>query len=317
MPAFSPAVTGILLKLAATMAFTGMSSLVRLAGQTLPIGQIVFCRAFFALIPLFLMLAFRREVADAFRIHDVGAHLTRGAIGASGMLSGFIALTLLPLADAVAIGYATPLMVVALAALILGETVRVYRWTAVAVGFLGVLVILYPHLGAASGGPAGDKAVGALFGLAGAVCAAFATIHVRRLVDTETTASIVFMFMALCAALALVTWPLGLLLPIGAWRAPTPAEGVLLVAIGVLGGLGQMFLTQSYKHADASLVAPFEYFSMIWAIALGYLIFSDMPSAYVLTGSAVVVASGLFVIWRERQLGLERARQREVTTPQG
>jgi drug/metabolite transporter (DMT)-like permease len=319
MPVLSRAATGILFKLMSTVAFTSMSTLVRVAGKEIPVGEVVFCRSFFALIPLFLMLAWRHEVMDAFRYVSFRSHMKRGVIGAAGMFSGFVGLTLLPLADSTAISYAAPLMVVPLAYFILGEQVRVYRWSAVAVGFVGVLVILWPHLDVGAFGSRPDsQRTGAMFALGGAVCAAFATIQVRRLVNTETTAAIVFTFMALCATLALLTWPLGLAMPvIGQWIVPTPLQAFILVMVGVTGGLGQIFLTLSYRYADTSLIAPFDYFSMIWAVIMGYLVFADLPSAYVITGGTIVVASGIFVIWREHKLGIERARQRKVTTPQG
>lgn len=316
----SRAATGIVLKLASTVAFTGMSSLVRVAGEDVPVGQVVFCRSLFALIPLFVILAWRREIADAFRINSFTGHLKRGAIGGFGMFCGFTALSLLPLADAVAIGYAAPLMVVPLAVVLLGETVRVYRWTAVAIGFTGVMVILWPHLTHGfSQGLTETRALGAVFALGGAVCAAFATIQVRKIIKTENTAAIVFMFMMLTTVLAFLSLPLGLVSsgPVKPWIWPEPWRMAVLVAIGVLGGFGQIFLTESYRRADTSLIAPFEYFSMLWAILFGWLLFSDLPGVYVLVGGAIVVASGLFVIWREHVLGLERTRQREATTPQG
>jgi len=319
MPVLSRAATGILFKLMSTVAFTSMSTLVRVAGKEIPVGEVVFCRSFFALIPLFMMLAWRHEVMDAFRYVSFLSHMKRGVIGATGMFSGFVGLTMLPLADSTAISYAAPLMVVPLAYFILGEQVRVYRWTAVAVGFIGVLVILWPHLDVvALYGQADAHSTGALFSLGGAICAAFATIQVRRLVNTETTAAIVFTFMALCACLALLTWPLGYVIPImGQWVVPSPMQAFVLVMVGVTGGLGQIFLTLSYRYADTSLIAPFDYFSMIWAVIIGYLVFADVPSAYVIAGGSIVVASGIFVMWREHKLGLERARQRKVTTPQG
>lgn len=319
MPVLSRAATGILFKLMSTVAFTSMSTLVRVAGKEIPVGEVVFCRSFFALIPLFIMLAWRHEVMDAFRYVSFLSHMKRGAIGATGMFSGFVGLTMLPLADSTAISYAAPLMVVPLAYFILGEQVRIYRWTAVAVGFVGVVVILWPHLDVgAMGGRPDSQRTGAMFSLGGAICAAFATIQVRKLVNTETTASIVFTFMALCAILALITWPLGQVVPfIGQWIVPTPLQAFLLVMVGVTGGLGQIFLTLSYRYADTSLIAPFDYFSMIWAVIIGYLVFADLPSVYVIIGGSIVVASGIFVIWREQKLGLERARQRTVSTPQG
>jgi len=144
MPVLSRAATGILFKLMSTVAFTSMSTLVRVAGKEIPVGEVVFCRSFFALIPLFIMLAWRHEIMDAFRYVSFLSHMKRGAIGATGMFSGFVGLTMLPLADSTAISYAAPLMVVPLAYFILGEQVRIYRWTAVAVGFVGVVVILWP-----------------------------------------------------------------------------------------------------------------------------------------------------------------------------
>ena len=315
MPVLTLAAVGILLKLASTIAFTGMSSLVRVAGSDVPVGQVVFCRSLFALIPLFAILAWRGEIGEALRVNSFSGHMKRGAIGAFGMLCGFTALSLLPLADAVAIGYAAPLMVVPLAVLMLGETVRIYRWTAVAIGFCGVIVILWPYLGT---GTSDRAAIGAWFALAGAVCAAFATIQVRRLLSTETTASIVFLFMTLSTLLSLTSLPLGSVIPwLGVWIWPTPGQMATLVTIGILGGLGQICLTESYRRADASLVAPFEYFSMIWAVLFGYLLFADLPGPSVLIGGAIVVGSGLFVIWREHRLGLKRDAQRRVQTPQG
>lgn len=315
MPVLSRAATGIALKLLSTIAFTAMAMLVRITGERVPIGEVVFCRAFFALIPLFLMLAWQRELALAFKVESVTQHVVRGGIGASGMVFGFIAVTLLPLADAVAIGYAAPLMVVPLAALILGEKVRIYRWSAVAIGFVGVVVILWPHLdGGLLQSRTDAQAIGALCAIGGAICAAFATIQVRRLVNVDPTAAIVFMFMALCTIMSLLSWPLGYVLPIGRWVWPSAFDAFLLVTLGILGGLGQMLLTESYKRAETSLIAPFEYFSMIWAVIVGLAVFGDVPGVFVIVGGLIVVASGVFVIWREHILGLERARQRTVTT---
>ena len=172
--------------------------------------------------------------------------------------SGFVALSYLPLPDAVAIGYTAPLMVVVLAALVLKETVRIYRWTAVAVGFVGVLIMLAPHLaaGAAASGLGAGPARGAAFALVGALCAAAATIQIRQLTATEKTGAIVFYFQALTTLLGLATWALG-------WNLPNGADGLLLVVVGILGGIGQILLTQSYRYADTSLIAPFEYTTMV------------------------------------------------------
>jgi drug/metabolite transporter (DMT)-like permease len=300
---------GITLKVIAGVAFTVMSALIKAMSVRYPVGQLVFFRSSMALIPLLAWLAWIGALSDAVRTSRPLAHLKRGVIGSTGMFCGFLALSYIPLPDAVAINFATPLIVVVLAALLLGETVRVYRWSAVAIGFVGVLLMLSPHLAPSrlaemmQGGPA----IGALLALAGALCSAGATIEVRRLTETERTGAIVFYFMMLTALLGLATSVLG-------WRMPVSAlDWFWLVLIGVLGGIGQILMTQSYRYAEASLIAPFEYVQMIWAVLLGWFVFGDFPLPVVLTGAGVVTAAGLFVLWREQQLGLLR-RERGITS---
>jgi drug/metabolite transporter (DMT)-like permease len=197
--------------------------------------------------------------------------------------------------------------VVVLAALILRERVRVYRWSAVVVGLVGVVVILWPHLTggqlAAMVSGEGDvplAAEAAMFAFLGAVFSAGAMIQVRRLVDTETTASIVFYFSVLAGLAGLATLPLG-------WVVPDLVSAVLLVCVGLLGGIGQIFLTACYRYADASLVASFEYSSMLWAVTIGYFAFGDLPTSYTLVGGVIVVGAGIYVILRERKLGVIHA----------
>jgi drug/metabolite transporter (DMT)-like permease len=292
---------GIAFKVLSALVFTLMSASVKLVGSDYPTGQLVFFRSAFAIAPLLVWLTWRGDLVPAIRTRNPGGHLLRSVIGTTGMFCGFAALSHLPLPDATAIGYAAPLVTVVLAALILKETVRAYRWTAVLVGFVGVLIMLSPHLGArvAGNGLSAGPAVGALFGLAGACCAAGATIQIRRLTATERTGAIVLYFSLLSAAIALATVSLG-------WKVPSPRDFLVLVLIGFLGGIGQILLTQSYRYADASLVAPFEYTTMIWAIFIGFFAFGHLPDRAVIVGATVVALAGLFVLWRERQLGLDR-----------
>jgi drug/metabolite transporter (DMT)-like permease len=230
------------------------------------------------------------------------AHLTRAATGVAAMYAMFAGLARLPLADATAITFATPLMNVALAALFLGEVVRIWRWSAVFVGFIGVLVMVSPHLGATPRAVAASY--GALYMLAGAFLTAAAMTQVRRLTATESTASIVFSFSVISSVAGLATLPSG-------WILPSAADFVALVGIGFAGGIGQILITDSYRHAPAAVVAPFSYTTMLWAVIIGYFAFGEVPEPIVLMGAAIVVAAGLFVIWRERQLGLQRAREAE------
>ena len=282
-----------------------MSGAIKSISARYPIGEIVFARSFFAMIPLLIWLAWRAELPAALKTSNLRGHLKRGIMGSTGMFCGFAALHFLPLSEAVAIGYAAPLVVVVLAALILKERVRIYRWSAVAVGFLGVLIMLSPHLGATAH-PLGSAAtIGAVLGLGGAFFSAFASIEVRQLTETERTGAIVFYFMMLTSLLGLSTSLLG-------WTAPGWADGLLMILIGILGGLGQIFLVQAYRYGDASLIAPFEYSTMLWAVAIGWFWFGEWPAQTILLGAVIVIGSGIYVILREHQLGLARRAQREA-----
>jgi drug/metabolite transporter (DMT)-like permease len=292
--------TGIVLKLASVLLFAAMSALIRVAGQKFPLGQIVFFRSAFAILPVVLIYAWRHELRAAVVTHRPLGHLARGGQAIVGMFLNFAALTRLPLMDATAISFASPLITVAMAALILKERVRVYRWSAVAVGLIGVVIMLWPYLDVWSLFYVGsvERTIGAVCALAGAFSNAGTVIQTRRLTDTETTSSIVFYFSLICAIAGLCTLPFG-------WLVTSPAEFLMLAIIGIIGGLSHILLTESYRYAPTSLVAPFDYTAMVWAFLLGYFMFGELPSAFVYVGAAVVVACGLFVLWRE---GVNRRR---------
>lgn len=307
---------GIGLKLLSTIAFTFMAASVKLIGVAhpgdplyYPVGQTVFCRSLFALIPVFLWLGWRGDLISAFRGSHIKDHARRGFFGSLGMFSGFTALLLLPLADATAISYAAPLFTVVLAAWVLKERVRVYRWTAVIIGFFGVIVMLLPYFGA-SPAAASFNRYGAAFGILGAVCAGFATIETRKLTQIASTGTIVSYFMLLTTIIGFASILLGPVDPIFAWKWPNMQDAVFLVLMGVTGGIGQITLTQSFRYADASVIAPFDYISMVWAVIVGWFLFGELPKNAVLWGACIVVAAGIFVIWREHRLGLDRTSQK-------
>ena len=299
----------ISLKLVSALLFALLSALVRYCGETgVPLGQTVFFRSAFAILPVVMIYAWRRELMSAVRTTRPLGHLGRGAISVVGMFLNFAALARLPLVDATAISFAAPLITVAFAAWFLGERVRIFRWSAVAVGFAGVIVMLWPYLNLsqyAAGGTATQVAtIGAICALAGAFTNAGSVIQTRRLTDTETTSSIVFYFSLICALAGLATLPFG-------WIWPDGWQLAALIGTGLVGGLAHILLTASYRFAPASMVAPFDYTTMVWAFILGYAMFGEVPTIYVYVGSAIVAGSGLFVIWRERQLGLRRVRESE------
>jgi drug/metabolite transporter (DMT)-like permease len=292
----------ISIKLLSVLLFAVMSVLVRFVGQSVPLGQVVFFRSAFAILPVVVIYAWRGELAGAVRTGRPLGHVGRGLISVAGMFLNFAALARLPLVDATAISFASPLITVALAARILKEPVRIYRWSAVAIGFAGVLVMLWPYLSLAGFVAASStSAVGAACAVTAAFTNAGTVIQTRRLTDSETTSCIVFYFSLICMLAGLASLPF-------AWQPPSAVELTALVSIGVIGGLSHIFLTESYRCAPASVVAPFDYLALLWAFLFGYALFGEIPSQYVYAGAAIVVGSGLFVIWRERQLALDRMR---------
>jgi len=302
---------GIALKLISILLFTMMAACIKAGREVVPPGEAVFFRSAFALPPIIIYAWWRSRLVDAFRVNDRFAHFNRGLIGVTSMGCGFAALGLLPLPEVIAIGYAAPLMATALAAIMLGEKVRAFRWTAVFVGLVGVLIMVWPRLTVLARGSFTDsEALGAWLALMGATLAAVATIHIRRLTRTESTLAIVFWFTVTCTVASLSTVPFG-------WVMPDPWPLALLIAAGLLGGAGQMTMTESYRHADASTLAPLEYSSMVYGLAIGYLIFAEIPGWSVLIGATIVILAGILIIWRERTLGLDNARARAAKPPQG
>lgn len=301
---------GIALKIGSVLTFIVMFTLIKATSGRIPPGEATFFRSFFALPVIVAWLAMRHELATGLRAQNPWGHLWRGLMGTVAMSSGFAGLAWLPLPEVTALGYAAPLLTVIFAAMFLGEKVGIWRISAVALGIVGVMIVLSPRLGVLQGGAGHAQALGAIIVLTGAVFAALAQVTVRRLVATESTSAIVFWFSVTASVLSLTTLPFG-------WAVPTPAEAVLLVSAGILGGVGQILLTSSYREADASLLAPFDYASMLFSLLLGWLVFADVPTPTMLFGAALVILAGLIIILRERMLGLERARQRKAMSPQG
>lgn len=300
---------GIVLKVLSVCCFVVMATLLK-ATETVPAGELVFFRCFFAIIPVIAYLAWRRKLRTALHTSNPLGHVLRSFIGVCSMGMGFFALTRLPLPETTAIGYAAPLLIVVFSALLLKERVHVFRWTAVLVGLVGVVIILWPRLTLfSSGAPIGNsETIGAAAALGAAVFSAFAMMQVRKLVQTERTETIVIYFFMCASLLSLLTIPLG-------WVKPTPEQAVLLIGAGFAGGVGQLLLTSCYRYADMSVIAPFEYVSLILTIIIGLVVFAEVPTITMIAGALIIVASGIAVILREHYLGLDRAKSREASTP--
>jgi drug/metabolite transporter (DMT)-like permease len=300
---------GITLKLASVAVFVAMAALIKTTADSVPPGEAVFFRSAFAVPVILIWLLYTGELRDGIRTAYPIGHAWRALVGTSAMGCGFAGLGLLALPEVTAIGYAAPLLTVVFAAMFLGEEVRVFRIAAVCFGLIGVLIVLSPRLTAFEGdGARATETLGAMVTLFGAVFAALAQVFVRKLVQTERTSAIVFWFSVNAALLSLLTLPFG-------WAVPPLADIPLLVLTGLLGGIGQILLTSSYRHADTSVIAPFEYASMLLALAVGFLFFGEVPTWTMLGGAALIVAAGCLIIWREHRLGLERSRQRQSMTP--
>ncbi len=301
---------GIVFKIVSVSIFVGMSTLIKYAGP-LPAGQVVFFRSFFAMLPIMIFFWWRKDFAGAFATSRPFSHFARGLVGVCSMGLGFFGLARLPLPESIAINYAQPLLVVVFSAVLLHETIRIYRWSAVAVGLVGVLIVAGPKLTLFGGADAlgGQEAIGVVATLCAAGLSALAMILVRSLVHSEKTGTIVIWFSLTATMLSLVTIPFG-------WAALAATQVICLAGAGVCGGIAQLLMTEAYRHAEASVVAPFEYTSLILSIAVGFMLFNDVPTWNMLVGGAIVVGAGLFIIVRERSLGIQRAAARKATPPQ-
>ncbi len=299
---------GIALKLCSVFLFTIMASLIKATADLVPPGEAVFFRSFFAMPIIVGWLALRGDLKTGFKVNRPIGHFWRGAIGVTAMGFGFASLGFLPLPEVTAIGYAAPMLTVIFAAILLGERLRMFRMAAVVLGLVGVVVVMWPRL---SVDEIDDVALlGMICILISAVLRALVQIHIRKLVATEETSAIVFYFSLTATLFSLLSLPFG-------WTWPGMPAVVMLIVSGLVGGIAQIFLTASYKHAEAALLAPFDYASILFAILFGYVFFDEVPTQMVLAGSAIVMAAGGLIIWRERQLGLKRGKARPGLTPQG
>jgi drug/metabolite transporter (DMT)-like permease len=273
----------ILLMVLSTVMFAVMWCFVKSLAATYPINEVTFFRSLFALIPASLMIA-TLGGRRALKVHRFAGHVWRSVIGVAAMMVGFLSYHLMPLANAIAISFAAPLIVTALSVPFLGEKVGVYRWSAVVVGFGGVLIIVHPS---------GDMfTAGALAAFAAAFGSAVSIVTIRQLNRHDAPVTIVFYYTLLCALLSGCTLPF-------AWVTPTAKDWLMCLIMGLIGGVGQYFMTRAFALAPAALVSPFNYTGLLFATFFGWALWDELPAPHVFIGAAVVVASGLFILYRE------------------
>lgn len=277
-------------RLGSTMLLTAMLTMIKLVSDRIPVGEIVFCRSVGSLMPVVLWAAWQRRLATILATANLLGQMKRSLAGASAVFLNFGALKFLAVADTTAIGYLTPLITCFLAIVILSEVVAWFQWLALAAGLFGVLIILAGYFPDAME-LRGPSVVGAVLALAGAFAASLAAIQIRSLTHIEAPATIVTYFLLFSAGASGLTFILG-------WVLPWPREAILLTAIGLVGGAAQICLTESLRQGAASVVAPFDYVGMIWAVIASWLVFGTWPRANVFIGAAVVIAAGLAIIPR-------------------
>ena len=282
---------GIVLRILSGLLFAGMVVCVKALSDEVPLGEVVFFRSFFALIPLIVFLWIRGEFPGGLATKRPGAHFVRSAFGALGMFASFAAIARLNVAEAVLIAQLTPVMMAIAAVYLLSERLTFRRLLGLALGFAGVVVLVWPELG----GGAADRArlVGYAIALISAVLAALALIMVRNLNRTENPGAIALYFVVVSMAGALLTLPWG-------WVMPEGRVLLLLVGAGLFGGFAHIAMTLAFRYAEASRLAPFEYLSLFWPMLADVYIFRlqltpvfFVATPLILAGAAAAATEGL------------------------
>lgn len=281
---------GIALRIGATVFFTLMVLFIKWLADTIPVGQVVFYRSAFALIPLVLFLMWTREFPSGLRTKRPGSHVARCVLGCLAMFASFASLKFLPLSHATVIGYLAPVLAVALAAVLLRETVSGARWFGVLFGLAGVLILILPSATAADLDR--DYLVGVGLALAMAVLTAGAKIQIRSLALTENAGAIAFYFALTCALAGLGTIGFG-------WVTPTWEQLGLLICTGLTGGVAHILMTLSYQYSEVSKLAAFEYLSLVFAVLADALFFDVLPEPVFYLSAALIIGATLIVALKD------------------
>jgi drug/metabolite transporter (DMT)-like permease len=287
-----PNMQGALWLVSGGFIFTSNSAMIRLLSTEIESVQTAFFRAFFSVLLLApMMLSGRVKPWESQRIQG---HFWRTAMGTTSMVLGFYAVSMLPLADATALAFSQPLFSVVLAALVLREKVRWRRWSATVIGFIGVLVMVRPG--------SGSLQPGAAVALLNALASATSILLVRRLSDSEKPLMILTQF-AIFSTL-LLAGP-----AIWFWKWPSAWGWALAIGVSISATIGQYFWVQAFAVGEMSAVAPFDYLRLPFAVFVGWMIWSEMPVIWTYVGAAIVIASALYIAYRESQI----VRQRRAT----
>ena len=276
---------GIALRVAAMAMLACLSALVKWTGERgIPVFEIIFFRNFFAFAPLGLYI-WRTTGFEVLKTRRPVGHMIRAGVGMAGMVCGFSAMQHLPLTEATALQFTSPLFMTALSALLLAEKVGRHRWAAVVVGFVGVLIMARPI-------PGQMDVTGVTLGMLSALGAAGAMVAIRQISDTERGPTIVFYFTLGATLMGLVGCAFR-------WVNPDPLTLAMLILAGLFGGVGQLLLTEALRNAPVGIIAPFDYTQLIWATAFGLVIWGELPHILTLVGAVIVAGSGVYILRRE------------------
>ena len=291
---------GIALRLLAMVSLSLMFVLVKLIAESgVHILESLFWRQA-VVIPLVFAWAWSHGGIASLKTQRIGAHARRATMGLIGMACNFGGMIFLPMAEATTINLSVPIFAVIFAALILGEPTGWQRWSAVIIGFIGVLVVLNPAA-SFTGGFSGDHGMGTLIALGGALMTALITIAIRDLGRTENATTIVFWFSLLSML------PLGIALPF-VFTPHSSYVWLLLLGLGFSGAVVQMSLTGALRLAPVAVVIPMDYSALLWSIACGWWFFGTLPADTTWIGAPLIIASGLFIAWREHRLHIQRTK---------
>lgn len=266
--------------LGAAFTFSIMFGLIKMLGSGYPAGETLFCRSFFALLPLLPLVA-RQGGLAVFKTRHPWHHVLRSTIGLISAFWCIESLKLLPLSEATSIFYSAPLITTVVAVPLLKERVSFAKVLAVITGFFGVIVILNPH--------ANSNFLGFLMALGSAVFSSLVAIELRKMGQTEKSITIVVYFMLACSLAGLMTMPFHFVMP-------DAHDALILLGVGGIGGLAQICMTEAYHRAPASMVAPLGYTSLIWAAIIDMLMFDKIPTLTTCLGALLIAGSGVFVV---------------------
>ena len=252
-----------------------------------PVGQVLFLRFFIGFIPIFFIIP-KEKLLSFYKTSRPGLHAFRAFTGAAAIIALFIGLRELPLADVVSLTFGGPIFVTVASIFFLSEKVGIKRWSAVFLGFIGMLLIVQPAFI--------DLNFYYITPIVFCIFFACVAISVRSLSKTEPNYRIAFYFTFLCSVLGIVT------IFKGDWVLPTKIDFLIFIIMGLCGSIANLLLTQSYRLAEASLVTPIKYLSLVFAIVFGFLIWSEIPKLLTLFGALLVITSSLIIFMRENKL---------------